>query len=141
MRTAGSGVPPGDGRTCRGEREGRRHLHRALRCTDAGRGRNYADEPDMFDHRASSATSKFTFRIDEDLKATVGSGEMVLIKDVPADRKVLSWRSASTGNLSKACGSICERKTTGGCPWLYGGYWHWIDLGWDPKLGCKCKVE
>jgi hypothetical protein len=24
------------------------------------------------------------------------------------------------------------------CLWLYPGYWHWIDQGWDPKLGCKC---
>jgi len=25
------------------------------------------------------------------------------------------------------------------CLWLYPGYWHWINTGWNAKLGCTCN--
>ena len=104
-------------------------------------GRNYASGPNMSTTRPPSATSKFTFRVDKTLKATVGNGEMVLIKDVPADRKVLVEIRLDGKPFESFRIDLREKDDRRVCLWLYGGYWHWIDLGWDPKLGCKCKVE
>jgi hypothetical protein len=88
-----------------------------------------------------SVDSKFTFRVDKKLKATVGKGEMVLIEDVPVDRKVLVEIRLDGKPFESFRLDLRKEPGQRVCLWLYGGYWHWIDLGWDPKLGCKCKVE
>ncbi|HEX6904881.1 MAG TPA: hypothetical protein VF789_34555 [Thermoanaerobaculia bacterium] len=88
-----------------------------------------------------SKDSKFTFRVDKKLKATVGKGEMVLIKDVPADRKVLVEIRLDGKPYESFRLDLRKEPDRRVCLWLYENYWHWVNLGWDPKLGCKCKVE
>ena len=97
-------------------------------------------EPIMSTTRPPSATSKFTFRIDKKLKATVGNGEMVLIKGVPTDRKVLVEVRLDDEPFESFRLDLRKESGKRACLWLYGGYWHWINLGWDPKLGCRCKI-
>jgi hypothetical protein len=97
-------------------------------------------EPPMSTTPAPSASSKFTFRIDRELKATVGNGEMALITGVPVDRKVLveirmDGRPFESFRLD--LGKQPEKRV---CLWLYPGYWHWINNGWQAKLGCQCKA-
>lgn len=104
-------------------------------------GRNYASGPNMSQTTwAPSADSKFAFRVDKTLKATVGNGEMVLIKDVPADRKVLVEIRLDGKPFESFRIDLREEDGRRVCLWLYGGYWHWVDLGWDAKRGCKCKI-
>lgn len=88
-----------------------------------------------------SKDSKFTFRVDKQLKATVGKGEMVLIKDVPADRKVLVEIRLDDKPFEAFRLDLRKEPGQRVCLWLYEGYWHWVNMGWDTKRGCKCKVE
>jgi hypothetical protein len=105
-------------------------------------GRSYASGPNMSQTTWPPSTdSKFTFRIDKKLKATVGNGEMVLVEDVPADRKVLVEIRLDGKPFESFRLDLRKEPDQRVCLWLYGGYWHWVNLRWDPKLGCKCKVE
>jgi len=105
-------------------------------------GRNYASGPNMSQTTwAPSADSKFTFRVDKTLKATVGNGEMVLIKDVPADRKVLVEIRLDDKPFEAFRLDLRKEPDQRVCLWLYEGYWHWVNMGWDSKRGCKCKME
>jgi hypothetical protein len=87
-----------------------------------------------------AARSVFTFRIDKRPRVAVRNHEMMLISGLPTDRKVkvevrLDDRPFETFRLN--LGDAREHRI---CLWLYPGYWHWIDQGWNPKLGCKCEV-
>jgi hypothetical protein len=82
--------------------------------------------------------SVFEFFVEKREAVEVRNDEMVLISNLPTDRKVkvrvvLDGKPFETFWLK--LGDQPEHRV---CLWLYPGYWHWIDLGWTPSLGCKC---
>jgi hypothetical protein len=96
-------------------------------------------DPIMSTTPAATSETVFTFIVDKRLKATVKMDEMGMITGVPTDRKVkVEVRTAEAGfeTFWLHLGKEPEHRS---CLWLYPDYWHWIDNGWDPKLGCKCK--
>lgn len=84
--------------------------------------------------------SKFTFRIDKKLRATVANGEMFLITGVPADRKVLVEIRLDGRPFEAFRLDLRKEPEKRICLWLYEGYWHWVNTGWDAEKGCRCKV-
>jgi hypothetical protein len=89
-----------------------------------------------------SSESKFTFRIDGKLKATVAKGEMAVIPGVPADRKVLVEVRLDGKPYESFRLDLREEPEKRSCLWLYEGYWHWVNMGWgDEAKGCRCKSE
>lgn len=96
-------------------------------------------EPAMSTTPKPSAQSVFKFVVDERLEATVKGREGAMLSGVPTDRKVkvevrLDGKSFETFWLN--LGKEPDRRA---CLWLYQGYWHWVNTGWDPKKGCDCK--
>ena len=84
--------------------------------------------------------SKFKFHVDGHLKATVANGEMVLISNLPTDRRVrikVSLDGRPFEAFALDLGKAPEHRV---CLWLYPDYWHWIDNGWSDNLGCKCRT-
>jgi len=83
--------------------------------------------------------SEFKFFINGRERATLHDGEMVYLTDLPTAKPIrvrvtLDKRpfESFSLDLSKYDHRICL--------WLYPGYWHWIDNGWDSKLGCRCAA-
>ncbi len=97
--------------------------------------------PQMDKTPAPLATSKFRFRLDKRLEATVAQGEMARIENVPHDRKVLVDIRLDGKPFEAYWIDLAKKDRNRVCLWLYSGYWHWVDLGWDPKRGCKCDEE
>ena len=87
-----------------------------------------------------SASSKFEFKIDGRLAATVAAGEMAHVDGLPTNRRVrlqviLDGKPYETFRLD--LGDAPRHRI---CLWLRSGYWHWIDTGWDEGRGCKCEA-
>lgn len=97
-------------------------------------------EPPMSTTPKPSSKAKFTFIVDKRLKASVKNGEMGMITGVPTDRKVRVEVRMNDRGFETFWLNLGEERGKRVCLWLYPGYWHWIDQGWDPKLGCKCEV-
>ena len=116
-------APPGDGQLC---------LAAFVKtASDVG-------EPSSQTTWAPQRDSHFTFFIDGQLRATVGKGEIAHVKELPTNQPIrvrvrLDDRPFESFNLSLS--KAPDRRI---CLWLYPGYWHWIDRGWDAKLGCQC---
>lgn len=87
---------------------------------------------------APSADSKFVFRIGKTIKATVANHQMVAINDVPADRKVLVGIRLDGKPFESFHVDLRKEEDRRISLWLYEGYWHWINTGWDEKQGCRC---
>jgi hypothetical protein len=83
--------------------------------------------------------SKFTFRIDKKITRTVANDEMVLITGVPADRKVLVEIRLDGKAYEAFRLDLRQEPGHRACFWLYEGYWHWVNEGWDETKGCRCK--
>jgi hypothetical protein len=86
------------------------------------------------------ADSVFTFRIDKRPRVAVRNHEMLLISGLPVDRKVkveVRLDDKPFEAFSLNLGGKPEQRV---CLWLYGGYWHWVDIGWDAVRGCKCET-
>lgn len=95
----------------------------------------------LMDRPAPGAKSQYSFRIDKKLEATVGSGERGLIKDVPADRKVLVEVRLDGRPTVSFWIDLRKGEEKRVCLWLYEGYWNWqIDHDWERK-GCQCEVK
>ena len=88
---------------------------------------------------APSAKSVFTFRIGKEVKRTVAQGEMATIAGVPADRKVLIGVRLDGKPFESFWIDLRREPNQRACLWLYPGYWHWINTGWDRANGCRCK--
>jgi hypothetical protein len=87
------------------------------------------------------ADSAFAFRIDQRPSISLRNHEMVAVTDLPTDRKVkvvVRLDGQPFEAFSLDLGAATEHRI---CLWLYPGYWHWIDNGWSPELGCKCGTE
>jgi hypothetical protein len=87
---------------------------------------------------APSADSKFVFRVGKTIKATVANHQMVAIHDVPADRKVLVGIRLDGKPFESFYVDLRKEKNRRICLWLYKGYWHWINTGWEEVQGCRC---
>ena len=105
-------------------------------------GHPTASEPNMSQTTWPPAyTSRFSFYIDRQPAVTVANHEMAFVTDLPTDRRVrvrvqLDGRPYEAFSLDLGRASdhrICLR--------LYTDYWHWIDSGWEPNLGCKCGED
>lgn len=90
---------------------------------------------------APQPSSVFTFIVDKRLKASVRNGEMARITGVPTDRKVMVEIRMQGKGFETFWLNLGKEPEKRVCLWLYPGYWHWINNGWDPKLGCKCEVS
>ena len=82
--------------------------------------------------------SAFEFRVDRRPPIALRNHEMVAVTDLPLDHKVkvvvrLDGKPFEAFALD--LGAAPDHRI---CLWLYPGYWHWIDNGWGPELGCKC---
>jgi hypothetical protein len=66
---------------------------------------------------------------------------MVLLTGISTDSKTLVEVRVDDRPLEAFWLDLAEAPANRICLWLYPGYWHWIDNGWKPSLGCKCKVE
>lgn len=97
--------------------------------------------PTMSTTQAPSPDTVFNFIVDKRLKAAVKSGEMARITGVPVDRKVKVEVRAGKVGFETFWLHLGKERDQRVCLWLYPGYWHWINNGWDPKLGCKCEAE
>lgn len=109
-------------------------------CIAPFEGARPASEPPMSTTPAPSPAAVFTFVVDKRLKASVRKGEMALITGVPADRKVMVEVRLDRQGFETFWLHLGKEPDQRVCLWLYPGYWHWIDNGWDPRLGCKCEV-
>lgn len=95
----------------------------------------------LMDHPGPGAKSKYSFRIDRKLEATVGSGERRLITGVPADRKVLVEVRLNGRPVESFWIDLRKAEKKRACLWLYEGYWNWqVDPDWERK-GCQCDVK
>jgi len=86
---------------------------------------------------APSADSKFEFRIGK-IKKTVGPDEMVKIAGVPADRRVMVGIRLDSKPFESFPLDLRKEPGRRACLWLYEGYWHWVNTGWDAVQGCRC---
>jgi hypothetical protein len=93
------------------------------------------------DTRPPSTGSVFTFLVDRRLKATVRNHEMALVRGVSTERKVKVEVRLDGKPFETFWLDLRNKPDHRACLRLYPGYWHWIDQGWDAKLGCKCAVE
>ena len=100
-----------------------------------------AHGPQMDNTPAPLPSSKFLFRVDRRFTATVAQGEMGRIEHVPEDRKVLVEIRLDGKPFEAFWIDLREEEGQRVCLWLYSGYWHWVDLGWDDAHGCKCGKE
>ena len=87
---------------------------------------------------APSADSKFVFRVGKNLKATVANDQMVAIPDVPGDRKVLVGIRLDGHPYESFYVDLRKEQDRRLCLWLYEGYWHWVNTGWDEGKGFRC---
>jgi hypothetical protein len=97
-------------------------------------------EPPISTTPAPSPDTVFTFVVDKRLKASVRRGEMALLTGVPVDRRVKVEVRTQTRGFETFWLHLGKEPEKRVCLWLYPGYWHWIDNGWEPKLGCKCEA-
>ena len=81
--------------------------------------------------------SVFTFQVARHAPVAVHANETVPIKDVPVDRRVLVWVKLDGRPFESFWLDLRKEPNRRVCLWLYRGYWHWINTGWDAKLGCK----
>jgi hypothetical protein len=95
--------------------------------------------PRMDDLPGPGPESKYSFRVDHKLRATVGEGEMARIPDLPTDRKVLVEIRLDGDPTESFRLDLGKEEKNRACLWLYMGYWHWVNTGWDEKNGCRCK--
>ena len=84
-----------------------------------------------------SRDSKFEFRIGK-IKATVPPDKMVTIAGVPADRKVMVGIRLDGKPFESFPIDLRKEEKRRACLWLYEGYWHWVNTGWDTVKGCRC---
>lgn len=82
--------------------------------------------------------SHFRFYVEGRLRATVADGESAYLQGLPTTKPIrvrveLDERPFESFSLDLA--KAADHRI---CLWLYPGYWHWIDNGWDAQLGCKC---
>lgn len=96
-------------------------------------------EPLMSTTPAPSWRSTFSFRFDRSLETHVKNHEMKRVEGLRLDRRIqvevrLDGKPFETFYLD--FGGAPDHRI---CLWLYPGYWHWIDNGWNLKLGCKCQ--
>lgn len=86
-----------------------------------------------------SAESVFTFQVGKRSPTAVHANETIAIKDVAVDRRVLVRVKLDQRPFESFWLNLGKEPNRRVCLWLYPGYWHWINNGWDPKLGCSCK--
>ena len=86
---------------------------------------------------APTTRSKFEFRIGK-IKTTVPPDKMVKIANVPADRKVMLGIRLDGKPYESFRIDLREEPGRRACLWLYVGYWHWVNTGWDEGKGCRC---
>jgi hypothetical protein len=87
---------------------------------------------------APGADSKFEFRIGKNVKAIVPAEKMVTISGVPADRKVMLGIRLDGKPFESFPIDLRKEENRRACLWLYPGYWHWVNMGWDKAKGCRC---
>jgi hypothetical protein len=87
-----------------------------------------------------SYQSHFTFFVDGQKKATLGNSEMVHLTGLRTDKPV-RIRVQLDGRPFESFRLDLAKSDHRICLWLYPGYCHWINEGWDPKLGCNCDEE
>lgn len=85
-------------------------------------------------------SSRFDFRYDARHRTRLRQGERGLLEGLPLDRKFriairLDGKPFETLTLD-----FSEKPEARLCLWLYPGYWHWVDVGWDESKGCTCPV-
>ncbi|HSK75600.1 MAG TPA: hypothetical protein VLQ45_04025 [Thermoanaerobaculia bacterium] len=95
----------------------------------------------LMEFSGPSPKTTYSFRIDRKYRVTVGEGEMAHVEGLPLDRKVLV-EVRMNGKPMEAFRLDLRNQWDNNrvCLWLYPGYWHWINTGWDPKLGCRCEA-
>jgi hypothetical protein len=100
----------------------------------------FASEPPMLmDHPAPGPDSKYSFRVDGKLKASVGVGELGLIAGVPVDRKVRVQVLLDGKPIESFKVDLRRARGHRDCLWLHEGYWTWSLLGdWYEESGCRC---
>jgi len=86
-----------------------------------------------------SSKSVFTFQVGKLAPAAVHSSQTVSIRNVPADRRVLVRIKLDERPFESFWLNLRRESNQRVCLWLYPGYWHWINTGWNTKLGCTCK--
>jgi hypothetical protein len=86
---------------------------------------------------APARDSKFEFRIGK-IKAIVPHGQMVAIANVPADRTVMVGVRLDGKPFESFPLDLRKEEKRRACLWLYHGYWHWVNTGWDEAKGCRC---
>ena len=87
-----------------------------------------------------SPDSKFEFRLDKKLVATVPRDRMVAIHDVPVDRRVLLSIRLDGRPFESFPVELGKEPDHRLCLWLRPGYWHWSYRYWEPRLGCRCEA-
>ena len=87
---------------------------------------------------APGEDSVYEFRIDNKLAATVRAGETIAIPDVPADRRVMVGVRLDGRPYESFRVDLRGEPEQRACFWLYEGYWHWVNTGWDESKGCSC---
>ena len=87
---------------------------------------------------APSPGSTFEFRIGKNIKATVPADKMVTIRNVPADRKVIVGIRLDGKPYESFPIDLRKERGRRACLWLYEGYWHWVNTGWNRVNGCRC---
>lgn len=88
-----------------------------------------------------SAQSVFEFRIDGRPPIAVRNHEQIAVTGLAIDREVKVEVRLDGKPFESFRLELAEKPGHRICLWLYEGYWHWIDNGWEPKLGCRCGEE
>ncbi len=75
--------------------------------------------------------SRFTFFVNGHQSATLADGQMAYLTGLPTN-KPIRVRARLDGRPFEAFSLDLSRATDHRiCLWLYPGYWHWINNGWD----------
>jgi hypothetical protein len=64
---------------------------------------------------------------------------MAWIKGLPTDRKILVEVRQDGQPTESFRLDLRKEEKNRVCLWLYTGYWHWVNTGWDAAHGCRCK--
>lgn len=86
-----------------------------------------------------TAGSVFHFQIGKSAAADVRAEQTVTLHDLPADRRLLVRVTLDGRPFESFRIDLAREPKHRACYWLYPGYWHWINVGWEQKLGCSCK--
>ncbi len=88
---------------------------------------------------APGEQSTFSFQFDQRAPVIVSKGQSMLIEALPLNQE-LRIKVRLDDQPFESFVLRLDAETPQRCLWFYPGYWHWVDNGWEARLGCDCAI-